>query len=238
MDIKNNFCSLDHICYDWSDYYIMIYFVAAVIALIAADRIETDIHSKSAMVTFTFFSTVFLGLLILIPETTAVAAALTANFLSSMTRRQPINKKVVNTVSVSLSILAAAGAYTIFGGIDQISFVEVVEVVAAGVVFSIVNFLSLAIMISLVTKQSLRKELDNYYVVVVLEMLPPIFAGLTALVYFVYPGLSLLMLLLLTVLFRPHYDVEPHKAVPKGRWNITPYKEIIRLGKRLENTGK
>jgi hypothetical protein len=216
----------------------MIIFTAALIALLAADRIEAQINSNTSIVTFTFFSTVFLGLLILIPESTAVVAALVAATVSSLTRRQQWSKRLVNTFSMIVTILCAAGAYTIFGGGTLVTAPEVLSIVAAGIVFSIVNFISLAAFIALATRQSLFKELKNYYVVVVLEMLPPIIAGMAALLANISPITSLALLVIMTLLFRPQYDVMPRKVMPKARWNITPYKDILSIPQKRWGSGE
>lgn len=185
------------------------------IILIAADQVRVRVQFGRGAQFLTGFSVALFASLLLLPVQDVVIAAVIASVMSVFFESNAWIKRVVNAASFTAASVAACGWVYLFGN-------DLAGLVAAGVIFEVVNFASLGV--AFVTKEhmTLGELADEWPSTAYLAILAPFVGFGIGWLLLNAPLLFPLLMGGLIVGLRPGYFVFAGKSLLRGSWHTTP----------------
>jgi hypothetical protein len=178
-------------------------------AFIAADRVRGFVSFDHFNLEFTMFSTsVLLCLTVFDPGVVAIAAIAAA--LASASRSHSKRKFFVNFVSLALASLMAVGAFFISPSV-------IIGIVTAGIVFDIVNSISLIAGISFFTRESMLTIFKEGLTLWWVGIVPILSAFIGYILFTLSPPLFAFGIFVWFALLRPNFVMSKHGLRPA--WN-------------------
>jgi hypothetical protein len=187
-------------------------FILLIVIFAASEQIRTSIFTAREYLHFSLFSTTLLFMMTLMPLDVVAAAALIASLLTGFINRQAPPKIFVNFVSVSLASLSALFAFSIPNEI-------VIGILIAGLVFEMVNSLTLLPGVAYFSDITLSELIDGWKDTWWVGFVPPLTAALLYIGFAYIPWGLPVIVTLFAFFSRPQYIVNGHSL--HGCWHIT-----------------
>lgn len=183
--------------------------------LIAADQVRVRVQFGRSAQFLTLFSTALFCALTVLPVEQVVVSAVIASVGSMFFESNEWIKRVVNAASFTAASVASCAWVYFFGN-------DLAGLVAAGVIFEVVNFTSLGIAFVTKEKMTLGELADEWPSTAYLAILSPFIGFGVGWILLNVPVLFPLLMGGLILVLRPGYFVFVERSLLRGSWHTTP----------------